>query len=292
MLPKPKFVVHGDVRVPMYTVQDARRFFDVPCAYFKDARDERPGDKENRLQCWTTVLPIQDVMAGRPYTIDYRFTYIAEATTERAAWEEGMAEINGSFFKGVDVAPVVNTLAVKPYNDMFAPTLTPGPASSMDGTCASKVINHKNDVCMNEAWLDEFAAWLIDMVKIENWQPYGNFPFVSIEKWGGRASWTDPLHIKGSMSTRHAWSAFEACFWRTNASVPRTEILSIASDFNDKLLRPISTTYYANYANFNVEKEEDLFPVASIRNRLRSLKRKYDPASIFSKDDGEYSLSD
>ncbi|KAJ9472753.1 hypothetical protein DIPPA_12583 [Diplonema papillatum] len=293
MLPKPKFVVHGAIRLPMFTQEDAKRFFDIPCAYFKDARDERPGDKENRLQCWTTVVPIQDVINQRPYSISYRFTYFAEATTKEAAWEEGLAEINGTFFKDVDVTPTANSLDVYEYNDVYPPPI-PGsnPTGSADGTCASKVIVHKNDVCMNETYLEEFSAWLIDMVQVENWQPYGNFPFASIEKWGGRASWEDRWHIKGSMSTRHAWAAMEGCFWRTNKSLPRTEVLSIARDFNQRFLRPISTTYYANYANFNVESEEDLFPIASIRNRLRRLKKKYDPTNVFSKDDSEYNLSD
>eukprot|EP00659_Diplonema_papillatum_P015387 gene15387-23525_t len=284
MLPKPKYIVSGGLNFAIHTVEDARLMFNASCQYFGEAYDDTK--ESSRLQVWSRVLPFTDVLSGLPPTVQFSLTYVPENDGDKdAAFAEAMVEIN-KFIASARSAPVTNTLKIIDYDTKYQSSMQPSSLGSA-GTCSSKAIMRKSDVCGNDAWLDAIAQRTFDMVQPQNWQAVQEIPYFAIEKWGGAAHYNDPHWSAGSMSTRSAWTVIEYCRWRLNASDPWTNIQEDVIEFNEKHLKPISHVYYKNYADYMVTGPRDLYPEAYVFHKLRNLKKEYDPENVFSKDDGE-----
>ncbi|KAJ9472746.1 6-hydroxy-D-nicotine oxidase [Diplonema papillatum] len=283
--PQPKYVVSGSVRYGMYSPNDAHLLFNASCNYFREAFDDT--EETSRLQVWSRILPLVDQQTP---TVQYGMTYVPEDVTDEAsALAEAMTEFN--LFTSVTTAtPIEATFTVKTYDELYAGSIAGGSTLGMEGTCSSKVIMKKQDVCDNPEWLDSMAQRVWEMVQPVNWLAKQEVPYLAIEKWGGAAYYNDPHHLKSTMSTRDAWTAFEYCRWRLNPADPWTNIQDDVRDFNDEHLLPISHVYYKNYADYMVTDVRDLYPDPYIFHNARLLKQEYDPTEIFSKDDGEPSL--
>ncbi|KAJ9472748.1 6-hydroxy-D-nicotine oxidase [Diplonema papillatum] len=284
MVPKPKYIVSGEVKHAINSVDDARLMFTASCQYFGEAYNDTVAT--SRLQVWSRVLPLTDIYSGLPPTVQFTVTYVPENDGDAsAALAEAMVEIN-KFFAPATSAPLLNTLKAVEYDSTYASTQNPSSLGS-EGTCSSKVIMRKSDVCSNATWLDDIAQRTFDMVQPQNWQAVQEIPYFAIEKWGGAAHYNDPHNNKGSMSTRSAWTVIEYCRWRLNASDPWTNIQEDVIEFNEKHLKPVSHVYYKNYADYMVTSARDLYPEPYIFHQIRNLKKIYDPENVFSKDGGE-----
>ncbi|KAJ9472743.1 6-hydroxy-D-nicotine oxidase [Diplonema papillatum] len=287
MISQPQLVVTGEMRFPMNSVADAHMLFNASCQYFGEAYDDT--EETSRLQVWSRVFPIQDYSAGQPASVQFTITYIPDdVSSEAAALAEAMVEIN-KFIAPVTTTIQHNTLSVVTYDKKYEGS-TGGSSLGLDGTCSSKVIMKKQDVCSKPEWLDSMAERIWEMVQLPNWLVVQELPYLAIEKWGGAGYYNDPHHEHGSMSTRDAWTAVEYCRWRLNPADPWTNIQEDVIEFNDAFLKPISHAYYKNYADYMVTDVRDLYPHPYIFHHVRLLKKAYDPNDVFSKDGGEPSL--
>ncbi|KAJ9472744.1 hypothetical protein DIPPA_12576 [Diplonema papillatum] len=287
MNPQPKYVVQGTVKYPMHSAEDAKLFFAAPCGYFGEAYDDTV--ETSNLQVWSRIFPIQDLTAGLPSTVMFAITYIPDnVESEEAALAEAMAEID-KFTAPAASAAVESTINVVTYDKKYEGSTKPS-SFGLDGTCSSKAILKRQDVCDNPEWLEAMAQRVWAMVQPENWYAVQELPYLGIEQWGGAAYYNDPHHIQGTMHTRSAWTAFEYCRWRLNPADPWSNIQDDVIEFNEEFLLPISHVYYKNYADYMVTDVRDLYPDPYIFHNLRRLKEEYDPTEVFSKDGGEPSV--
>eukprot|EP00659_Diplonema_papillatum_P015382 gene15382-23520_t len=280
MAPKPKYAVSGDIRYAISSVDDARLMFNSPCHYFSESFNDTLAT--SRMQVWPRVLPVFDIAVGLPATVGFAVTYVPENDGDKdAALAEAMVEIN-KFLAPATTEPVLNNVRAMEYDALFT-DISYDPLGN-SGTCASKAILRKSDVCSNATWLDEIAQFTYDMVQPASWLAVQEIPYFAIEKWGGAAYSNDPHNVAGSVSSRSAWTVLEYCRWQLNASDPWTNVQDDVAAFNEKHLKPVSHVYYKNYADFMVTDVRELYPDPDIFRRLRALKKAYDPENVFSKD--------
>ncbi|KAJ9472754.1 6-hydroxy-D-nicotine oxidase [Diplonema papillatum] len=282
MIEKPKYVVSGTVKYSASTLDDMKVFWKSMCSHYGVPGEE--SDEESRLLVWPRIIPLQDFMTNSPVALRFDFRYVpANDHDEAASLAEGTAAIDGflSRIESVPFSKEINAVV----SDSIHKVLSDVPSESVEeGSCTSRNVMSKMDVCGNEAWLDDMAERLHKMVQPENWMAVGEHFYMVFEAWGGAAAKNDQHHRRSSMSTRNSWGTISYCRWPMSPAVHRDAALVEVDEFSKNVLAPISRAYYSNYADQRVENIRDIYPDQMIYQRLRILKKTYDHNNVFNSD--------